>query len=233
MRILTVADVESRALYDCFQPGRLKEVDLILACGDLAPEYLEFLVTMGHAPLLYVPGNHDDRYEKRPPQGCVCVDGSVYNYKGLRVAGLGGSLRYKPDGVYLYEEEEQRRRVQKLRHQISRYNGIDIFISHASAKGLGDGEDLPHRGFSCFYEILDTCRPKYFIHGHEHLNYGKGLREQQYGETRVINAYDSYRITLSESDYPSEYENTGSLIFDLYNRIRYKNRIQGDGAHPE
>ena len=222
MKVLIVGDVESKALYDCYEKSRLQDVDLILSCGDLDPEYLEFLVTMGHAPLLYVMGNHDDKYIRRPPQGCICVEKKIYNYKGLRVGGLGGSVRYKQEGVNQYKEEEQRKRVQRLRRQITRYNGIDLLLTHAPARGLGDGEDPPHRGFQCFYEILDIYKPGYFIHGHQHLNYGGGLREQKYQDTRVINGYESFRLDIDPSEYPSEYQNTGSLIFDLYNMWKYK-----------
>ena len=222
MKVLIVGDVESKALYDCYEKSRLQDVDLILSCGDLDPEYLEFLVTMGHAPVLYVMGNHDDKYSHRPPQGCICVEERIYNYKGLRVGGLGGSVRYKLEGINQYKEEEQRKRVQRLRRQISRYNGIDVLLTHAPARGLGDGEDPPHRGFQCFYEILDTFKPGYFIHGHQHLNYGGGLREQKYQDTRVINGYESFRLDIDPSEYPSEYQNTGSLIFDLYNMWKYK-----------
>ena len=94
---------------------------------------------MGRAPVLYVMGNHDDRYKANPPEGCVCVEERVYNYKGLRIAGLGGCMRYKPDGIYLYTEEEQRRRVQKLKRQLQGITGRGIFLTHAPAKGLGDG----------------------------------------------------------------------------------------------
>ena len=106
MKILIVADEESKALYDYYDSSRLKDIDLILSCGDLRASYLEFLVTMGRAPVLYVMGNHDDRYKANPPEGCVCVEERVYNYKGLRIAGLGGCMRYKPDGIYLYTEAE-------------------------------------------------------------------------------------------------------------------------------
>lgn len=223
MKVLVVADEESRSLYDFYDSSKLKDIDLILSCGDLHPEYLEFLVTMGRAPVLYVMGNHDDKYKTNPPEGCICVEDKVYNYKGLRIAGLGGSIRYKKEGIYLYHEHEQRRRVQRLKHQIARYNGIDLFLTHAPARGLGDGDDLPHRGFECFYEILDTYKPKYFVHGHEHLSYGgRGTREQKYGETKIINGYESYVLDIAEKEYPSEYENTGSLIFDLYNKWKYK-----------
>lgn len=220
MKILIVSDEESRALYDCYDSSRLRDIDLILSCGDLSASYLEFLVTMGHAPVVYVMGNHDDHYKTNPPEGCICVDEKIYCYKGLRIAGLGGCLRYKPDGVYMYTEEQQRKRVQKLKRQIQKYHGVDIFLTHAPARDLGDDSDYPHRGFECFHEILDEYSPKYLIHGHQHLNYGRGKRYMEYQKTKIINGYESCTIEIGEEEYPAEYENTGSLIFDLYHRIK-------------
>ena len=48
MKVLVVADEESRYYYDCYQPGRLDGIDLIISCGDLSRSYLEFLVTLGN-----------------------------------------------------------------------------------------------------------------------------------------------------------------------------------------
>ena len=59
----------------------------ILSCGDLDPKYLEFLVTMTNCPLLYVNGNHDRKYLENPPEGCICIENRVYDYKGLRLLG--------------------------------------------------------------------------------------------------------------------------------------------------
>ena len=59
MKLLLLADVECKALWDYFQPDRIADFDLIISCGDLRKEYLEFLVTMGRAPVFFVPGNHD------------------------------------------------------------------------------------------------------------------------------------------------------------------------------
>ena len=89
MRILLIADEESKYLWDYYQPGRLKDIDLILSCGDLKQEYLEFLVTMGSKPLYYVHGNHDKGYVSFPPEGCECLDDRVINFQGLRILGLG------------------------------------------------------------------------------------------------------------------------------------------------
>lgn len=90
MKVLTIADVEERCLWDFYSEKRFGDVDLILSAGDLDPDYLEFLVTVTNKPLLYVRGNHDDRYARRAPGGCLCVEDEVYVYRGLRVAGLGG-----------------------------------------------------------------------------------------------------------------------------------------------
>ena len=81
MKILLVADEESKYLWDYYQPGKLAGYDFILSCGDLKQEYLEFLVTMGGKPLYYIHGNHDKGYEKFPPEGCDCIEDQVVNEK--------------------------------------------------------------------------------------------------------------------------------------------------------
>lgn len=88
-------------------------IDLIISCGDLDPRYLSFLATFTSAPVLYVHGNHDDKYERIPPEGCICIDDKIYVHEGVRILGLGGSMRYKP-GEHQYTEWEMRRRVFKL-----------------------------------------------------------------------------------------------------------------------
>ena len=101
---------------------------------------------MARCPLLYVRGNHDRRYTQEPPEGCIDIDDKIYDYKGLRILGLGGSMRYH-DGSDMYTESEMKKRVGKLKSYIALRNGIDILVTHAPAKGYGDQEDLPHRGF--------------------------------------------------------------------------------------
>lgn len=195
MRILAVSDVESKRYYEYYKKGSLDDFDLILSCGDLHPEYLEFLVTMAHCPLLYVHGNHDDRYG-REPDGCICVDDRLYVYNGLRIVGLGGSCRYR-DGKYMYTEHEMKRRIFRLGYRLRRSGGFDILLTHAPVRGLGDLEDLPHRGFNCFRRLLDRWQPRYFIHGHVHRNYGRAIpQKSRYGDTVVINACESCVIEI-------------------------------------
>ncbi|MCI6732421.1 MAG: metallophosphoesterase family protein [Lachnospiraceae bacterium] len=197
MKILTVADEESPIYYDYYKPGKLHEFDLILACGDLSASYLEFLVTMARCPLLYVHGNHDDSYEKKPPEGCICIEDTIYNYNGLRIMGLGGSQRYRPNGKNMYTEREMRFRILKMQFQLWKNKGFDILLTHAPARGINDLDDLPHRGFESFNSLMDSYQPKYMIHGHIHRNYGVKIPQiTQVGNTMVVNAFEYCKLEI-------------------------------------
>ena len=165
MKILAIADTEERCLWECFRKERFEGVDLILSAGDLDPDYLEFLVTVINKPLIYVRGNHDDRYARHAPGGCICVEDSVYTYRGIRIAGLGGSMRYR-DGANMYTEREMSKRMRKLSRKVRMVGGCDILLTHAPAAGMGDLDDLPHRGFECFNTALESWGADYMVHGH-------------------------------------------------------------------
>ena len=196
MKILAISDVEAAPLWDPLQPCRLKQVDLILSCGDLSPDYLSFIATYTHAPVLYVHGNHDDIYQTRPPLGCICVEDQIYCHNGVRILGLGGSLRYKR-GEHQYTQAEMHRRRRRLWYALYRHGGFDILLTHAPAYGIHDGADLPHQGFHAFRALLDRYAPAYMVHGHTHLNYGlHHVRQSQYQDTTVLNAYGWHCFTL-------------------------------------
>lgn len=196
MKILALADVESKYLWDFFEKTKLEGIDLILSAGDLAPQYLEFLATYAKVPILYVHGNHDGCYDDTPPLGCICIDDDIYEYQGLRIMGLGGSMCYNYS-TYQFSEKDMRMRLLKMKPKLWRHGGIDILLTHSPAKGFHDGDDLPHTGFDCFNDILTKYEPSLFIHGHVHLTYGRDFRrEDMYGNTKVINAFERYIIEI-------------------------------------
>ena len=198
MKILVISDEPSRWLWDFYEKEKLEGVDLILSCGDLPASYLSFLVTMTNVPLLYVNGNHD-HYDKKPPEGCICIEDDIFEYKGLRILGLGGSMRYLPGAANQYTETQMAGRIKKMKRLLSKKKGFDILLTHAPARGLGDMDDLPHRGFETFVELLDTYQPRFFFHGHVHMNYGRDVkRETDYKNTRIINAYGKYELEIDE-----------------------------------
>ena len=206
MKILAVADEESPALWEYYVPGRLKEYDLIISCGDLSAKYLEFLATMGRAPVVYVPGNHDVRYTQDPPEGCDCIDGHFVTYNGIRILGLGGCRWYRP-GPYQVTEREMRKKIRKLRFQLWRHKGVDIVVTHAPPEGVGDGEDNAHRGFEALLDLIDKYKPAYLLHGHVHASYdSRFIREREYHGTKVINVGERYTLEVPEGKYkPKDY----------------------------
>ena len=118
---------------------------------------------------------------------------------GLRILGLGGSARYS-GGPHQYTERQMRWRIRKMTWKLWRNRGFDILVTHAPAYHVNDMEDLPHQGFAAFCTLMEKYKPKYFLHGHVHANYGGPFkRRDTYCETTVVNAYDFCVI-----EYPEE-----------------------------
>ena len=200
MKILILSDEEYPPFWENYREDCLKEYDLIISCGDLNPKYLSFIVTMARAPVLYVHGNHDTGYDRVPPEGCDCIEDEIVVYKGLRILGLGGCVQYRP-GRHQYTQKQMHKRIRKLWFKLWRHKGVDIVVTHAPPKGVGDGEDHAHRGFQAFLDLIDKYHPKYLLHGHVHLNYGQDrIRIRDYNGTKVINGSGHYVLELPEEE---------------------------------
>ena len=175
MKILVISDQVDPYLYDYYTPNKLKDIDLIISCGDLPARYLEFLVTVANKPLFYVHGNHDTAYLRHAPEGCVDIDGRVYEYKG----------------------SEMQKRINKLKPSLWISKGVDILVTHAPAEGYGDLDDLPHTGYACFNDLLEKYKPAYMVHGHVHQEYGQFQRELTHESgTKIVNGYQKAIIEV-------------------------------------
>lgn len=225
MKVLAVADTEEKILWDFFDRELVKDVDLIISCGDLSPHYLEFLESMLNVPLLYVRGNHDTVYEKTPPLGCICIEDQIYDFHGLRILGLGGSMRYKP-GPNMYTEKEMQGRLRKLKPRIAFMNGFDMLVTHAPARGFGDLDDLPHHGFETFNSLMESQKPAFMLHGHVHQSYGRIERNHMHpGGTRIINVNGYQILEIGDEHHPKK-GHTGSVLYDLM--VNMKKGRRGD-----
>jgi Icc-related predicted phosphoesterase len=204
MRILAIADLPERLLYDDFEPDDWRDrVDLVLSCGDLDREYLEFLETGLAVPLLYVPGNHDIAYRGHPPEGCENIDERLLTIGGLRIAGVGGSLNYNAGSdSYQYTEQQMAWRLRRLGWRVWRAGGVDIVVSHAAplhGDHTFDATDRPHRGSAGFRRFIGHHHPRFWLHGHNHLYDSRIPRISQIADTVVVNAYGHY---LLDTDAP-------------------------------
>ena len=94
------------------------------------------------------------------------------------------------------------RRIARLRFALLRAGGVDLVVTHAPPLGLGDGEDLPHRGFLCLKALLDRYHPLCLVHGHVHLR-GWPLpdRELAFQSTQIVNASERYELELPDRPY--------------------------------
>lgn len=165
VRVLAVADEEvptarSRARRDL-------GIDVLLAAGDLPWDYLEMLVTALGVPAAFVPGNHDPSTAGGArPAGFTDLDGRVATVGGLRVAGLGGCVRYN-DGHHQYTQREYRRRARRLVRSAGRAP-VDVLLTHAPPRGLGDDPDPTHVGIEASHGVIQALRPTWNLHGHIH-----------------------------------------------------------------
>jgi len=204
-KALVVSDEVDERLWTAAVLGY--SVDLVLGAGDLPYEYLEFLANTLDKPCVFVPGNHDpdlSGYKHYSglsmkdgfpaawpgPQGGINADGRVVDIAGLRVAGLGGSIRYN-DGPNQWTERQQARRARKLVRAAERLRrkdgrGVDVLLTHAPPLGLGDRDDPPHRGFECLHRTIERLQPKWLLHGHIHPH-GQPVPDRTAGETRLRN----------------------------------------------
>ena len=174
--------------------GPVRPAEVVVACGDLPFEYLGYLMNGLDVPLVFVPGNHDPdlsgyRYSRAGltlragmparapwPDGAVNADGSIVEVAGLRFAGLGGCRRYG-DGPNQYSERQFARRARSLRcrarwRSVAGWGGrnggrgVDVLLTHAPPKGVGDGADPPHQGFAALHGLVAALQPTALLHGH-------------------------------------------------------------------
>ncbi|MGI8696328.1 MAG: metallophosphoesterase family protein [Mycobacteriales bacterium] len=207
VRILAVAD----EIVDALWHPSVQSIrpDLLVACGDLPSDYLDYLQSTVNTPLVFVPGNHDaDLVRERlgrsglllragmparsaGPPGGMNVDRRVVTVDGLRLAGLGGSVRYRP-GANQYSQRQFGRDARRLARRARRAGPVDVLLTHAPPAGLGDGDDPPHRGIEALHDLVDRLHPPLLLHGHIHP-YGQKLPDRRIGDTRICNVV-GYRV---------------------------------------
>ncbi|HBU69630.1 MAG TPA: hypothetical protein DEE98_04520 [Elusimicrobia bacterium] len=142
MNILAVTDTESPALENIVSrsPEKLKNVSMIISCGDLDSSYLEFLVDGLNREFFFVCGNHSAKPSGEPdPDSPVermlehmrkfhkkdsCYVAGQYDLHGRLVVlgqyilvGFGGSGWYSGRGNE-YSEAEMSRVVRKTARKI-------------------------------------------------------------------------------------------------------------------
>ena len=203
MKILAVSDQIVERIYTLARQDHFQGVDIIIGCGDLPYTYLEYLISMLNVPMVYVPGNHDPEYNPKfnstRAEGGSNLDLKHARVKGLLIAGLGGSVKYRPDGVNQHTQAEAFQRAARLMpgllfNRLRYGRALDILITHSPPFGIHDEETQAHTGLKAINWLLRWARPRYHFHGHTHF-YRQNLEEAttRFGPTAIINVFP-YKI---------------------------------------
>ena len=205
VKILAVSDQAVERLYSLASNGHFNDVNLILGCGDLPYTYLEYLMTVLKKPLMYVPGNHDPEYGNDPrtrAEGGENLDARTIFHRGILLAGLGGSVRYRPDGVNQYTQVEIYLRAARLLpallvNRVRYGRSLDILITHSPPFGIHDDDTQAHQGLRALNWLIKVAKPRYHFHGHTHF-YKNNLEKSEtvLGQTTVMNIYPYKTVEL-------------------------------------
>lgn len=175
-RILAVADEVDTTLDSPETRRRIGAVDLVIGCGDLPVDYLQFVVDAFNVPLAYVRGNHDvggawatgDATRLHLPE--PLRDGIPRTDDGLTLVGFNGIPFHGGGGLQTRDFTTWRavtRAYAALRLRTSRLPAL--MISHAAPRGINDGPDRMHRGSLPLRWLANRIRPPLWLHGHTTL----------------------------------------------------------------
>jgi Icc-related predicted phosphoesterase len=158
-----------------------EKADILISCGDVADQViLQTAEAAGCSHVLAVKGNHDGPEPFEAP--ILDLHLTTQTIDGVRFGGFQGSWKYKPRGHYLYEEPE----VEKV---LGLFPEVDVFVAHNSPRHIHDREDNVHVGFEAFVTYIHRAKPRFFLHGHQHMT-----QETRVGETRVIGVHGKKRL---------------------------------------
>lgn len=216
LRMLCVADEIDLLVYSNHICERFADIDLVLSAGDLPDEYLEYIVSMLNRPIISVAGNHDksDRLQDRASMRYAMdskgslgqIRFQIKRESGISVLGLPGCIRYN-NGQNQYSDSWMTLRViamlpRLLARRLIFGRSVDVILAHSPPRGIHDGGDPAHIGFSAYRWLIRLAKPQYFVHGHVHLYDIQELREMEYRGTKVVNVYGHRVLTLPpEADH--------------------------------
>lgn len=145
----------------------LPDSDVAFTLGDISSsDLLSVKELIPNVPIYGICGNHDCA-ATLDLAGIPNIHGKFVEIGGLRVAGFGGSVRYKRGLYTMFSQKESLAIAESL-------PAADILISH-DRSFIGSSPDLsaeftqnPHEGLVGITSYLRNERPFFHIHGHIH-----------------------------------------------------------------
>jgi Icc-related predicted phosphoesterase len=211
MKILCVSDWIDQLIYSEKMKYRMQDIDLVISCGDLSFNYLDFIMSELNKPLCYVVGNHVSmRSFSKDVLGDTSLNApkcfknlhlSFYKYKKILFCGFEGSVWYN-GGPFQYKQWQVYWRLfgllpHLLFNKIFYGRYLDVFVAHSPPYKVGDRDDTCHTGIKAFNWLIRVFKPQLFLHGHIHLYDKNETKVIKYYATDVINCSGFYVIEIN------------------------------------
>lgn len=148
---LSIEDIPNDNFDVCLLLGDVYECDLRLIKESIT-----------NVPIYGILGNHDG-FQTLNMYEIENIHNKIINIKGIKIAGIQGSLRYKNSDMPLYTDEESKEIASSL-------GKADILISHDSPKFLYSIDDYAHSGLQGITDYCENNNILLNIHGHHHEN---------------------------------------------------------------
>ena len=171
LRILFIADT-----HNCLKDGNetlkyiqeQEEYDFCILLGDHSGSDIEeILKVIPINKICGILGNHDS-WELYNQYGIKNIDGKFFDLGEIRIAGIGGSCKYKNSEEYVqYTQEQSIAIADTLSKDI--YNKTHILISHDKAF-TEDNHNVAHDGLKGITKYIYENHIGLHIHGHIHEN---------------------------------------------------------------
>lgn len=188
LKILFIADTHNCLTYNneiIDYIKSIKDYDCCILLGDhSANDLVEILNVIPREKIYGVLGNHDS-WNKYEEYGINNIDGRVVTVKGVRIAGISGSFKYKNSDKYaLYTHEESIKIANEMEN-------ADILITHDRAFTI-ESNDITHDGLKGITQYIYKNNIPLHIHGHIH----EAKREMLKNGTISISLYKAKLLQL-------------------------------------
>ncbi len=163
-KLLLISDTHGCLKYDDTKRNILKkqDPDAVFCMGDLFLDELLMIKAwfmQRSIPVYGIPGNHEPkRYINEA--GLINLHGKSCEIAGFRIAGFGGSIRYKQNNDLCMMTDEESVSFAKTIPQ------ADVLISHSPYKIKTN--DITHSGLEGISWYLEKHAPLYHFYGHLH-----------------------------------------------------------------
>ena len=179
MRIIAIADDD-----DLVGKRTGESAEILISLGDLYDTTIEQAQARYHASTVYaVKGNHDS--PEPFPSFVTDLHLQITPHRGICIGGFSGCWQYKPRGHHLFTQPA-------VTEALTAFPPVDVFIAHNSPAGIHERDSYIHQGFHAFIDYIDRAQPRYFLHGHQHVN-----QISQRGQTTIIGVFGETLLDLT------------------------------------